>query len=211
MFTLTFVLSMNILSTESRLSRSIPDLNLAEWSKLDMEFMQTASHIHHGVAKGDIEPAEGASEYTKLLSNFLESKPAFQDEKTDYYKKNPPSTVEEARKQKNRLRKIMKKHDATEEDRTNFHEALRFYNFLLKEKKRKDHVNKTKKNEKLFKSNFYKFAKKACSGTLDSEQISPSYSKDQADRFYSSRYSTQDLRASSSFRLSRNSNKPGNR
>ena len=53
-----------------RVSRIIPDLNIGEWSKLDLEFEQSASHIHHAVAKEDIEPAEWAFEYTKFLGNI---------------------------------------------------------------------------------------------------------------------------------------------
>ena len=95
-----------LLSSEAKLSRSIPELNLSEWSKLDLEFGSKVSHIHHGVANEDITTSEGIFEYTKNLVDFLESKPEFTAEQTEYYKHKPATSVEEARKHKNRLRKI---------------------------------------------------------------------------------------------------------
>ena len=37
---------------------------------MDLEFEHSASHIHHAVAKEDIEPAEWAFEYTKFLGHI---------------------------------------------------------------------------------------------------------------------------------------------
>ena len=78
-------------------SRTIPDLNLSEWSKLDLEFGNKMSHIHHGVSNGDIDTSDGIFEYTKSLKEFLEDKPEFLNEKTEYYKGNKPQTLDEAR------------------------------------------------------------------------------------------------------------------
>ena len=107
-----------LLSTEARLSRDIPALNLSQWAKLDLEFGSKVSHIHHGVANGDLTTTDGVFEYTKSLKEFLESKPEFTEEKTAYYKRNPPKSLEEARKQKNRLRKLKNRPGATDEVET---------------------------------------------------------------------------------------------
>lgn len=72
-----------VVRSEARLSRSIPELNLSEWSKLDLEFGSKMSHIHHGVAQGEISTSDGIFEYTKSLTEFLESKPEFLEEKTE--------------------------------------------------------------------------------------------------------------------------------
>jgi hypothetical protein len=188
--TFSTLLCLVINPAESRLSRTIPDLNLSEWGKLDLEFGNKVSHIHHGVANGDIDVKIGAFEYTKDLKTFLESKPEFIDNKTAYYKKNPPKTVEEARQQKNRLRRKANGKNATEEDKQEFHEALRYYNFLLKERRRKETSDRIKKHEKLYKHNFFKFAKKACNDTLDNDEIGPSFSSLQANHYYKSKYSS---------------------
>ena len=42
----------------------------------------------------------------------------------------------------------------------------------------------------MYRKDFFKFAKKACNGTLDSMDVAPTFTKQQADDFYSSRYST---------------------
>ena len=68
--------------------------------------------------------------------------------------------------------------------------ALRFYNYLLKEKKKKDNFSRTKSHEKLYKKNFFKFAKSACNGTIDNATIAPTFTKDQADKYYPKTYGT---------------------
>ena len=147
-------LILSLVTSEAKLSRSIPDLDLSDWSKLDLEFGNKVSHIHHGVAQDEIHTSEGIFEYTKSLVDFLESKPEFIDEKTEYYKHKPPQTVEEARKQKNRLRKIKNRPGASDEDRKNFHDALRYYCFLLKQKHKKDNFQRTKSHEKMYRKDF---------------------------------------------------------
>ena len=130
-------------TTESKISRSLPELNLSDWSKLDLEFGSSVSHIHHGVSRGDISTSEGIFKYTKSLKQFLESKPEFIYEETAYYRHNPPKTLEEARKQKNRLRKLKNRPGATKEDKDDFLKALRYYNFLLKQKKEKGRLQQS--------------------------------------------------------------------
>ena len=176
--------------TVARISRSIPNLTPTDWGKLDLEFGHKVSHIHHGVSNGDIPVSEGAYEYTKELKTFLESKPEFVDTKTAFYKKNPPKSLDEARKQKKRLRRIANRKDATEDDHNDFHQALRYYNHLLKEQKRKDNYERIKRHEKQFKNNLFKFAKKACNGNLDDNETLPSFSLLQANRYYKSKYSS---------------------
>ena len=57
-----YIISLLFLTIEARLSRDIPELNLSDWGKLDLEFGAKVSHIHHGVANGDINPTDGIFE-----------------------------------------------------------------------------------------------------------------------------------------------------
>ena len=66
---------------------------------------------------------------------------------------------------------------------------MRLYSFLLKQYHDKEGECKIRKHEKLYRKNFYKFAKEACNGTLDSESVKPKFKEDEAFRFYSERYS----------------------
>ena len=52
------------------------------------------------------------------------------------------------------MRKLKNRPRATEEDLEGFLKALRYYNYLLKEKQRKDSFSRTKKHEKLYKKDF---------------------------------------------------------
>ena len=58
MLTLCILLSTLCVTSEARLSRDIPELDLSQWSKLDLEFGSKVSHIHHGVANGDIDTSK---------------------------------------------------------------------------------------------------------------------------------------------------------
>ena len=49
--------------------------------------------------------------------------------------------------------------------------------------------NKTKTQEKAYRKDFFKFAKKACNGSLEKEDIVPTFNETQANNFYSGRYS----------------------
>ena len=44
--------------------------------------------------------------------------------------------------------------------------------------------------EKQYKSNFFRFAKKACNGTLDAEEICPTFTHQHANRYYKAKYSS---------------------
>ena len=67
----SILLVCSLATSEAKLSRSIPDLDLSDWSKLDLEFGSKVSHIHHGVAKDEIHTSEAISEYTRNLVDFL--------------------------------------------------------------------------------------------------------------------------------------------
>ena len=129
-----FISSLSMLQlSESKLCRNISPIDPPQWDQLDLEFGQKVSFIHHGVSNGNIPVSEGTFQYTKELKTFLESKPEFIDHKTAYYQKNPPKTIDEARKQKNLLRRLANRPNSSLEDKRNIHQALKHYNFLLKQ------------------------------------------------------------------------------
>ena len=101
----------------------------------------------------------------------------------------PSTTIPEARKLKNDLRKKSKRRDATDEDRENFHRALRTLSFLLRKEKEKKNKSDARKQESDYKKDFFKFAKTAANGRLDKGDEVPTFSKEDADDFYKGRYS----------------------
>lgn len=91
------------------------------------------------------------------------------------------------------MKKIAKRKNASDEDKRNFHQVLRYYNFVLKESKKQTQQNKMVQHGKKFKKDFWKFAKKACLGTIDQEEIKPAFKINTANEFYSAKYSTPKL------------------
>ena len=136
---------------------------------------------------------------TCWLTNMVPSSPTSSLLKRSSRKKSsssdptllPTDRLEEAKKLKNTLRKKAKRRDASPGARRHFNQALRHYNFLQRKSKETDHRRKKLKHEKLYKTQFFKFAKSACNGTLDSEPPGPEFSKAQADQFFSERYSKE--------------------
>ena len=68
--------------------------------------------------------------------------------------------------------------------------SVRIYSFLLRRKNAKEQEGQIRKQEKDYNKNFYKFAKNACNGTLDTETVKPDFTPEQAFEFYSTRYSS---------------------
>ena len=89
---------------------------------------------------------------------------------------------------KNHLRKEVKK-NATSETRTNFQKSLRHLAFLIRKDQERQRKKQVNQHEKTYRKNFFKFAKKATKGTLDEEDITPEFTKAEADMFFSQRYS----------------------
>ena len=94
-----------------------------------------------------------------------------------------------AKQLKKDLRKKCRSEGATNEDRKKFAQSVRYYNFTLKEQRNKDKINLTKHHEKMYRDNFWKFSKQACSGKIDEKSPQPTFSKETADKYYPQTYS----------------------
>ena len=176
-------------TVNSRITRSTPDFHNDCWNKFDNEIDKLTGPLHYLLGMDMIENNEAGKQYAEILSNYLEAQPEFQEEALEFYKHNPPTSLEEARKVKNKLRKKAKHKDATLEEKQNFNKALKYYNFLLNQRKRANQRNSARKQEKEYRKNFYKFAKAATNGTLDEEKVVPTFEKEEADVYYKNKYS----------------------
>ena len=169
---------------------TIPDLSPDQWNSLDLELCRLQGELHHDLGMEILPAHEAGDVYTMMLVDFLSSKPEFQQEAPRYFIHSPPRSLDQAREEKNRLRKKLNKKDATAEDRRLFQQALKYYSFTLAKSKENAEDAKRRKHEKLFRTKFYKFAKAACNGTLDQDPVGPTFSKETADIFFPGRYST---------------------
>ena len=174
-----------------RLKTSTPDLPDDWWTALDLELCQLQGLLHHDLGQGTIPAHQVADQYGTLLTNFLSSKEEFKEEVKVHRPHRPAHQLEDARKTKNSLRKEAKKPGATQSDKKKFNIALKFYNFLQRKAKDTNKCKTKSKHEKLYKNKFFKFAKSACNGTLDSDLPAPEFSKAEADKFFSERYSKE--------------------
>ena len=98
--------------------------------------------------------------------------------------------ISDARKPKTALDKKARQKDETEKDRTLACQALRHYNFLLKEEREKSESKEIKEQEKAYTKNFFKFAKETTNGTYGRPTVSPSYTRDTANTYYREKYTT---------------------
>ena len=177
-----------LLALTMGLSRLTPDLSELRWKELDSNINKEMGNLHNLLGNNQIPSDEAASLFGKILSDFLENEPEFKEIEKEFFKQKESTTQEEARLTKKDLKKKSKAKNATREDKDNHVRAVRMYSFLLKRKKVKEQEGQIRKQEKEYKKDFFKFAKKACNGTLDSEPVKPDFTKEEAFEFYRFRY-----------------------
>ena len=163
------------------------------WNQYDSEFSDTVSHLREKISNGNIEPAEAATQFSNLLTVFLSTKPNLVREVKTLYKHKPTAlnNLKDARALKNELEKKARQKAATAEDRSLATQALRHYDFLLKESNRDDEANEIKEQERKYKRNFHKFAKDVVNGSYGKERLQPTYSESTASAYYKDKYSKE--------------------
>ena len=128
----------------------------------------------------------------KRLNSLLRKNgyPEFEEVEKEYFEKKQSTSLEEARILKRELRKKANKRNSSAEDKANWLKAVELHSFLLKVSKEKEGKGAIRKQENLYRKNFFRFAKDACNGTLGEERVQPTFSKEQADLYFSTRYGT---------------------
>ena len=128
-----------------------------------------------------------------ILRDFLLEHPeAFKvvdPNRTSKFIKHNSKTLEEAIRIKNTLRKVIKRSDATTDDRKKFRLALSAIRDLRKLEQKKELLKTARHQEELYFKNKWDFARKACNGTLEKAAEIPTFDKATADQFYQSTYS----------------------
>ncbi len=169
---------------------SIPTFTTNEWASANSELKTCLGPLHHDLGTGTISPKVTGDQFNVLVCDFLEKHPEFQeDQEINTYYKNTPQNLEQAKKAKNHLRKKAQRKDATPEDRHLLREAVRAHSFLKKQQKRKGDSKNARYLEKLYHKNFWDFASKTCSGTLQKQPEKPTFTKEYADQYYTNKYS----------------------
>ena len=140
-----------------KLTRKPPKLEKETWLKYNDEFKLINQSSWNSLKKGKVSPEQFVTNINDELSRFLESKNEFQEESKTYFKHNPtkPTKVEEARKMKIALSKKAKEPEATDQEKTDAKQAIRMHNYLLKINKEKSAASLARKEEKLYKTDFW--------------------------------------------------------
>jgi len=167
------------------------DNKLEKWAKYNEEFVKQVDPLYKMLQNKEKTAVEAATEFNQMLFDFLKEREEVKKEAAKFVKHKAKSTKEiyEARKVKNKLKKTSKKKGATDEDKSDACKALRHYEYLLEEKETKEEANELKRQEKDYKKNFFKFAKEVTQGTYGKPSNSPTYSKEEADKYYTDKYS----------------------
>ena len=163
------------------------------WKEYDAEFSDIISPLQVELESGQIIPEQAASELNTLLTTFLTSKPNLLREVKTYFRHKPSSmsNLNDARKLKNELEKKSRQKGATVEDKIVASQALKHYNFLLKQNKDKEDSDEVREQERQYKRNFHKYAKNVTKGVYGKDPLRPTFTKSTADHIYTEKYSKE--------------------
>jgi hypothetical protein len=131
--------------------------------------------------------------FTSALCGYLHSNHSFvKDVKKDRRRKSvSDATVEAARKEKNRPKKVARRRDSTPRDRRAFYKAIRSHYRLKRIHKQVQREKDAMFQERSYWQNFYNYAKKAVAGTIGGGGDSPQFPVEVANRYYPKKYWVQ--------------------
>ena len=162
------------------------------WERYDDEFALSVTPLNEDLDLKKITPQDAATKFNEMLTKYLESKPNLVKEVKNFFKHNPKSIkgIADAKKLKRELEKKARKSNSTDEDKSLACQALRHYDFLVKEQTSKSESDEIKKQEKAYSQDFHKFAKQTTNGTFGKPPVIPTFSQEEANTYYKGRYST---------------------
>ena len=172
----------------------VPQITADHWKDIDKELSEHIRPLHHDLSQNLISAPDAGNQFNFLLQSFFKSKPDLflpDDSKGGCFIRREKKTLNEIRRQKNKLRKKAFRKNATADDREKFYECLHAYDYLKNEDDANEKKRTTEFEEKRYRSNFWDFSKNIVNDTLYEEPKYPSFSKAEADTFYTNRYENQ--------------------
>ena len=185
------ILASLLLVVSMCIARTTPQLTGPRWDELDCHINDLIGPLHYRLSCGETPSNVAADELAGIVSFFLKTVPEFKEVEKQFFERKQSTSLEEARILKKELKRKAKKKDATPEDKANWLKAVKLHAFLLKKRHEKEGANEIRSQEKAYRRNFYKFAKEACAGTLGKEKVQPTFSKEDADTYFSAKYSSK--------------------
>ena len=190
------------LSLASALTKDIfpkftsPSLTKDDSKKLDTELQHRLKPLHYHLGKAnnkaDVE-ALGAL-IGHEIAKFVEEKPNMYEKaevKSNVkYVKHQSKTMQQLKEHKKTLQKQLMTPAYTDTLRKQYWEACRAISDLNKQEKKKEDLQTTAHQEKLFQKNRWQFSKSVCRGEFGKENLAPTFTNTIANAHYSS-YSTE--------------------
>ncbi|XP_033109290.1 lactadherin-like [Anneissia japonica] len=147
--------------------------------------------LHYALASDDIPPQEVGTCFATIQDEFFRANPEFVANNNTQGKKfmyRIPKSVNEARKLKNKRRKLAFKKHSSNIDKSRFFEALTAYDYLKKEKTKVESKRNTVYEEKKYRLDFWKYSKSLFNGTINSSPLGPTFNKETADKYFTQKY-----------------------
>jgi hypothetical protein len=135
------------------------------------------------------QPKVSSDSFASTLCGYLHGNHSFvKDVKQDRRKSVSNASVEAARKEKNRLKKIAGRRGSAPQDRRAFYGVIRSHSRLKRIHEQAQRDKDATFQERSFLRNFYNFAKEAIAGTIGCRGDSPEFPVEVANRYYPEKY-----------------------
>ena len=173
-----------------KINRNPPPLSKEAWEEIDTEFTNLNKESWNKFRTRKEEPEDFIKDLNTTLAEFLQTKPEFQHETKEFFKKcdKKSDNIEDMRKKKNILNKKAKERDATDEDKQKACEAVRMYNYMSKLQKERDLTKIDQDQEKAYRKDFWTTARDVTNGTYGKQKSKPTLIKCTADLHYKDKY-----------------------
>lgn len=169
-----------------------PSLSKPLWSSLNSELSSLLSPLHSALSNDQISPSDAAAAFSSTITTLLKSKPEFSSPLSQRFITHASRALKQLKKQKKSLRKQAFSSSGTATLRSEFYQCVRLFSLLKKEEKRANRAKSASYQENFYRTSFWSFCRKCCSGFFSTDKTkpsSPTFSQSDADSFYSSRYS----------------------
>ena len=168
---------------------TVPFLSTDEWQTHNHAIKDRTALLHFDLSNNVISPKEAAVSFVETIQHYFHEHEEFLERKqSESYIEHEPKSISQARKRKNLLRKKAYGKSGTDEDRKEFRRAVKTVSYLKKQHKQSQEERSRAHLEKQFRDNFYEFAKRVCNGTVNASQPRPTFSLDEANSYFRSKY-----------------------
>ena len=175
---------------------SLPD---AVWTSHNARVKTLIAPIHANLSQNLISPSTAARKFSDSLSDYLSSDPDFSTgdgggggargrrQNADI----SDEALRRAKAEKKRLRRLINgRRDVSAALRREFYESIRTHNFIKRQRDKSLRRNDAVAQERALLKDFWSFAKKAVVGRVGREEEKANFSRETANEFFTSRYST---------------------